>query len=327
MSRDDGELSKGARSLLAQARGGDEPAAADRERVRRALAVALAGGTAGGAASALASKATASASAGTGAASTGAAGTGAAGTGVAAGAGAASAGVLAGAGGAGLVAKIAIAVVAIGVGSTAIVATRGLVDRSADPTVDRAIDPAVDRVAEQAEAPVASPPSAVPPSAVPPIAVPPVAVPPVTDVVALAPTSPAAELAVAEALLPSNPVVIDPAEPSPVTVGARPAPHRTHVAHASRDPEPEDSTMEAEQRLLRDAARPLLSAESRLAAIDRHAARFPDGNFAPDRERARQAAVRDLCREPARARAYLASHPSGTSADLVRATCASQPTE
>ena len=81
--------------------------------------------------------------------------------------------------------------------------------------------------------------------------------------------------------------------------------------------------MEAEQRLLRDAASTLLSAESRLAAIDRHAARFPDGNFAPDRERARRAAVRDLCREPARAQAYLAAHPSGTSSDLVRSTCAS----
>lgn len=121
--------------------------------------------------------------------------------------------------------------------------------------------------------------------------------------------------------------VVAPPEETPVpaistgAVRAESATTGARRSHAARVTTPDDD-IAAEYELLRDARLQTATPERRLASVDAHAARFPNGQLAPDRDGRRRVAVRDLCAEgPEAVDRYLASHPASSSAPLLRATC------
>ena len=280
-------LSSEARALLSAARDADGPTSGDRERVRRALAVAIAAsaGTAG---------ATLTAASGGKAivASTAAGGTASATAVGAAGATAVGAGAVT----ASLLTKVVIAVVAISVGSGVILAANRYAtsptrdDEAALSTevVPRVHELAAQPVSARQDAPVDEPAGVVVP-------------PSLTD----APTAPSTE-------------VTEVTEPTPAVTARRP-----HVARATpHDVEDEGVPIADEYAVLRDARSPSATPARRLASIDAHAARFPRGQMAGDRDDYREQAVRALCAQgPEAVTEYLAAHPSSSSAPMLRATC------
>jgi hypothetical protein len=86
------------------------------------------------------------------------------------------------------------------------------------------------------------------------------------------------------------------------------------------------STLLDELRLVRRAWSALRDhqGDAALAALDEHAARFPDGELAPERLAARAVALCEIGRadEGARAAAaFLAAHPRSPHASRVRGAC------
>ena len=284
---DRGGLSPSARSLLQAARDADGPKPEDRERVRRALAVALAAsaGTAGMTASATGNaKTIASATASTATA-------GATATSVAS---VATASVLT---------KVAIAVVALGVGSGAIVAVNHYASapQASSQLEASAHASVVDRSMDREAAPIVrgEPVFVIPNEIETPIEVAPIVAPEV-----VAPEEAPPEVTTA------------PTTPTHRLSGAR-----SQAAHATTDDDV--STLDAENALLRDALH-AATPERRLASVDEHAARFPNGQLAGARDDRRRVAVRELCAEgPEAVASYLAAHPQSSSAPLLRTTCGS----
>lgn len=319
-----GALSRSARSLVDAAREADTPTAADRERVKKALAVAIAAGAVtAGAAGASAGVASAKAALASGAAaSSGGLGAGAAASGVAAGGtvaggvavggvaaggiaagGVAAGGVAAGgtvAGtvlGASLLTKVAFVVVAVGVTSGAILATQ---TPSAAPSEDASVS------AEVVAQPVVAPQ-------------PPLSVEATTrstrmmDGVEQAPTEVAPEGAPA-ALEPPIPAVAPSAEVRhPVVRAAR---REEPVVEA----EPPTSAMEPELAVLAPGV--LGPPAEMLERVADHEQRFPQGTLASVRDSMRRRAIRALCEEgPAAVAAYLDAHPSSPHASAIRSAC------
>jgi len=190
--------------------------------------------------------------------------------------------------------KVAIAVVALGVGSGAIVAVNHYA--SAPQASQR-------ETSSQREAPLASSSRSVVDRGAPVRGEPVLVIPDEIE-------APVVEIA---------PAVATPEEAPPAEI----APTSTRRPRAAHVATPDDD-IAAEYELLRDARLQTATPERRLASVDAHAARFPNGQLAPDRDGRRRVAVRDLCAEGAEAvDRYLASHPQSSSAPLLRATCGS----
>jgi hypothetical protein len=291
-----GALSRSARSLVDAAREADTPTAADRERVKKALAVAIA-------ASAVTASASAAGAAGTKAAiasSSGLATSGLATGGVAAG-GVATGGVAGGtlvsaALGASLFTKVALVVVAVGVTSGAVVATQ------------RLTSPAVTTESVMSESPATEP-----------------SPPPSHEVIAPAVAIEREEPTV-EA--PAAPIEVAPEVAPTVTAHASEETTRRPIARPTRREEPAvaqpvaptaaESSIEAELALLPARGTPTEMLE-RISEYDR---RFPHGQMRFARDRACTRAIRNLCAQgPEAVAAYLAANPGSPHASAIRTAC------
>jgi hypothetical protein len=316
------------RALLALARGVDEPTAADRARVGRALARKLGAG-AGLVVAATITHAVASSSSAAGNAA--AAGAGVVGQGAAGAAGvagtASAVGAASEAGGAGYLGVLAavplaakILVVAAVLGGGGVSTYRAL--RAPAPAHEAAVSAPASRVAvtgasasqlvaRRAEPSVSAPNLPVPLALAPlASAASPRASFPIAPIAPIAPPSPAASAGVARTV---------------TTVSPRPGVAPAAGPSASREPAPD--ALVAETGLMREAMAALKGGDASraLALFDRHAREFPNGILAEERGAERVLALCELGRSEDAARgaaSFLREHPASRLAGRVRSSCA-----
>jgi hypothetical protein len=272
-----GALSHGARSLLDAARDADSPTSADRERVKKALAVALATGavTAGAATATAAGTKAALASGAGGATSVTATGVGAIAS-------------------AGLLTKVAIVVVAVGVTSGALVATQQLASPTVEETHETSSATAPTRGSTHGSRGVE-------------LLIP-------EDLAAAPEPAPSVE----EVALPSEPAV-PLAEPVSEPSARRPSVRATPSEEPAA-PEPE-SRVTAELAVLTPThVGPPAEMLERVVEYDR---RFPEGGLMSNaRDQMLANAIRTLCAQgPAAVSAYLDAHPGSPHASAIRSRC------
>ncbi|HEY1536127.1 MAG TPA: hypothetical protein VGF76_19035 [Polyangiaceae bacterium] len=148
-------------------------------------------------------------------------------------------------------------------------------------------------------------------------------------------SEPAPELAAPEPAAPEAPepaapeLAVSAAVPSPVANGkaagasARPATTNAPAAPTSATANPD--TLADETRLLRDADQALRAGNARraLSLLDEHAASYPHGALAPERNAERMVARCQLGEvDTNHAQAYLAAHPSSAFTARIRDACA-----
>jgi hypothetical protein len=292
--------------LIDAARNGDEPSAADRRRVRSALARKIAVGAAAGVAAATASHAAAGgvAAAGTSGAAGGAiAGAGVGGAAAAGGTASIAAGVVAPVFATAFGAKLLVTVAIVGVVSAGTVgyvhheAAKAKVQAAADShvvTVERAAPrsvPVAPLALRPRTVPVAPPPAAIPPADVPVAATPAAATAPATATPSVAPKSVAATAPAA---------------------GASP------------------SDLDIEIALLQDANGAIRDKDGAraLRLLDEHTRRFPNGALGEESEAARVFALCQLGRaDEARdvAGRFLREHPRSPLVPRVSRACDAEP--
>jgi hypothetical protein len=292
-------LSRESRSLIDAARDGDDPSAADRKRVRSALARKLALGVAAGAVAATASHAAAGGvAAGTGGAASGAASAGVVAAGAAGGGSIVSGTVAAGIGGLGAKLLVSVAIVgALGAG-----------------TVGYARHEAARRTEVDARSTVAAPiarPALVMSGAAPPSARAPAASLPVAPLVTA--------VTAVTASVPAPPAAVSPAIPAPAAAKSVPAPSSASTAAAP-------SELDAELALLQEAhgALQMNDGARALRLLEEHTRRFPNGALGEESEAARVFALCQVGRaDEARdvAGRFLREHPRSPLAPRVSRAC------
>ncbi|UJR84933.1 hypothetical protein [Sandaracinus amylolyticus] len=297
-------LGPDARALIEAARAADDPSAADRARVRRAMMASIAAGAAAGAAGTAASASAASGGAiagGSGAIANAAGATAAATGAAAAGATTTALGVL----GMSTLAKVAAIALVVSAGGAVV----------AGITTER---PQITEPATEAPAAHQTPASPEPPAVV--TAPPPVAAPELTPEPLPIPVA-------APSAAPARPRRTTPtrAAPPPVVVAADPSPAQPPAAVPDPAPIPVAS-LHDELPVLRRAWSALRDArpDDALRALDEHRARFPSGELTEERDAARALALCAAGRADegrAALSELLAAHPRSPLAARVRTAC------